>query len=225
MPGKEVIRRETKGLRLTLELGTKMLVSFRSQEEPVKAVFVGMEPGGYLILRLPSGAGMSDHLYEGNKAVVKYVSFGNVYGFQSEVSSYLFKRNLVLVIMTYPSAVEVYELRGERRVEVHLPAEVKTPAGTHRGFILDLSPSGCRFAFREDEQPLPDLEAGAEVSVSVRLLGMQGQQNIICRVRNVFQGSIKSELGLSFKKLSDEVLEAIKVYVDEVSDFLELHSL
>lgn len=221
MTGEKILRKETQGQRLNLEIGTRMMVSFPGLDDPLKSVFVGMEPGSYLILRFPVGGVLHDHLYEGNSAVVKYVSYGNVYGFQTQVVGYIFKKNLRLVVFNYPPTIEIYELRKEERIDVYIPAEMADGTNRYHGFILDLSPSGCRFALGEAADEVPDsVMTGRRVNLSVQLLGWEGKHDIVCLVRNVHHEMSMLSLGLGFERIDDRVRTGIKDYVEQVSSFL-----
>lgn len=207
--------------RLNVDLGTVMLVTFARSSRPLKALFVGMENSQYLILRLPPGAGVHDHLFAGNKAVVKFIAGGQVFGFQSQVMAYLYKQRLILTLMTYPQEVETHRLRKEQRVDFIVPARLNAGRTALKGFILDISPGGCRFALDSGGDNLVrDLTPGKKVSLSFEMIGKSGEQEVECQVKRVGREGSQVWCGLEFETLDESVTDGIREYVEEVSGFL-----
>ncbi|MEW5723975.1 MAG: flagellar brake protein [Thermodesulfobacteriota bacterium] len=208
--------------RLTAEIGTVMQVTFSRSSKPIKALFVGMEKNAYILLRFPPGAGIHDHLFEGNKAVIKYVAAGRVYGFQTAVIGYMYKRRLILVVLSYPRNLETHLLRGEQRVDFFAPATLSVAGNNLHGFVVDLSPSGCRFAFEASQDNPPfDFNVIQEVNLSFQVVGLEGYHDFGCQLKNTAQDGAVTSLGLQFNKVNPPVIQEIKDYVTRVSSFLE----
>ncbi|MFH1091540.1 MAG: flagellar brake protein [Pseudomonadota bacterium] len=208
--------------RLEAEIGTIMLVTFARTTKPIKALFVGMEAGSFVILRFPAGAGVHDHLYEGNPVVVKYFSDGNVYGFQTQVLGYLYKKRLVLVVLSYPEKVEVHHLRKEQRIDFFVPAKLTVAGNSVEGLVVDISPGGCCFSFEANPQNLVlDFDIIKEVTLSFALLGLKGERDFLCRIMNHKQEGNTVNLGLQFEKVDESISEAITRYVRQVAEFVK----
>jgi hypothetical protein len=202
------------------QIGDAMMVTFDRTDEPIKAVFTGMETGAFFILRLPPGAGVSDHLFEGNGAVIKYVSEGTVYGFRAEVAAYLYKKRLILVVFSFPRTVETHELRKEPRIGFLVPAELELADRRVNGFVVDISPGGCRFTTTLPPGDLPvDLQVVKEVALHFALVGLEGRQVINCEIKNVAQRQNGLSLGLQFSQPEDRITEGIRDYIVQVSGF------
>ncbi len=212
----------TKPLRLDAEIGTVMLVKFTRTTTPFKGIFIGMEPGSFFVLRLPAGAGVHDHLFEGNMVVVKYIHEGSVYGFRSSVSAYLYKKGLILALLAYPASMETHELRKEQRVDFLVPATLSSEEGSVKGFVLDISPSGCRFAMDPSYESSPiDFDLIKEVGITFEIIGVQGAKQFTCRVMSVIQDTPPISLGLEFDQVESSITKGIRKYVQQVSRFLE----
>ena len=209
--------------RLHAEIGTIMLATFYRTTKPYKARYVGMEGGQYLILRLPAGAGIHDHLYEGNQVVIKYVSEGRVYGFRTEITGYMYKKGLILAVLAYPEKVETHHLRGEMRVKYLAPAQLAVRGIAYNGFVMDISPGGCRVAVEvpESNDLSLNLEEGAEVRMTCQLVGVEGPHEFGCMVMNIREENGWVNLGLLFAEVNDDDVQTIDDYVREVSAFLE----
>jgi c-di-GMP-binding flagellar brake protein YcgR len=205
-----------------VELGTVMLVTFSRSSKPIKAMYVGTEPGNYIILRFPAGAGVHDFLFEGNEAVAKYLSDGTVYGFRTEVIGYLFKKRLILVVMACPDAVESHSLRKEHRVDFLVPAVVHADGFQTQGFILDISNNGCRFAAEGDKEKIAaHFGENKKVVLSTQLLGLEGSRNMGCVIKSAAVEENRLKLGLEFEQVEEAITRGIQEYVAQVSRFLE----
>ena len=219
---KEVDLFTAKPLRLGAEIGTVMLAKFARTTTPFKGTFIGMEPGSFFILRLPTGAGVHDHLFEGNQVVVKHLHDGIVYGFRSSVMAYLYKKGVILVLLDYPSSLETHELRKEQRVDFLVPATLSSEEGSVEGFVLDISPSGCRFAMDPSFESSPiDFDLIKEVTINFEIIGVQGAKQFNCRVKSIIQNHPPISLGLEFDQVERSITGGIRKYVQQVSRFLE----
>lgn len=207
--------------KLYLELGTAAMINFDRAQTPIKAVYVGMERGSYIILRCPTGVGVHDFLFEGNRAVVKYVSKGQVFGFKSKVMGYMFKKRLILVVMEYPDLVETHDLRGERRIEYLTPARLSTATHTVEGFVVDISTSGCKFVSDEPGADNINFIELKHVNLSFQLVGREGMYSFGCEVKNIRNEKKTISLGLMFSRVDAEAIQGVKEYVEQVSLFME----
>ena len=177
--GPEMDKGQNRENQVKAEIGTTMLATFSRTSQPFKAIYVGMEPGSYLILRFPPGTGIHDHLFEGNALVVKYVHGGKVYGFRTEVMAYLYKKRIILVVLAYPEIVETVALRKEQRIDFLVPARLTVAGEGLDGFIVDLSPSGCRFAMDVTPEHIPyDFKIIKEATIAFQLIGQEGMKEL-----------------------------------------------
>ena len=205
------------------ELGTGMLVTFARTATPFKTVFVGMEEHSYLIIRFPAGSRVHDYLYEGNEAVIKYISAGKVFGFRSEVVGYLFKKRLILVVFAYPKEIEIHQLRKEQRIEFLVPGVLKSGGAAWEGFVVDISPGGCRFSVTESSSGANQFEVavGSEANISFQLVGMEAHNQVSCKIKSVEKHHDLMSTGLEFKDADENITDAIRNYVQQASRFLE----
>ena len=210
------------GQRLNLDIGTKVKVEFEGGDMPVQALFVGMEINRYLILRLPGGAGLHEHLYEGKRLVVKYVSSGRIFGFQSRILAYMYKKGLIVAFLNYPEKVETYELRAQQRIECLIPAKLNIENQLMVGYVLDISSTGCLFGVPQNKKngaSAPALEEKGLLKMS--FLGIEGEQKISCLVKSINNSSNQLALGLMFEDIADALKEQLDAYVQKALSFIE----
>ena len=207
--------------KLELEQGTVMMTKFSRSADTMKARYIGMEKGAFIILRYPSGVGIHDHLYEGNDVVVKFISNGTVYGFQSKVLGYMYKKGLILVVLHYPQSLETHLLRNETRVDYVAPAEISVGGTKIQGFTQDISLSGGRFSYEvSPEVPEFDFNEIRDISLSLQVIGLEGARQVSCEVKSATpEGSFVS-LGLKFTDMDEETAQALGQYINQVALFL-----
>ncbi len=207
--------------RLNVELGTRVMVTFDEVLPPVKALFVGMEPSRYLILRLPASTGLNDHLYEGRKLVVKFVGSGKVFGFESGVIGYFIKKSMIITLLSYPMNIETFELRSSERIECYIPGKMEINGHTAKGFALDISPGGCKFGASDTDGPtLPETESGQLVNLYLQLPGLEGEQKITSIVKKVHPAGSSFSYGLQFEKMEPSIETHLNNYLQDIIQFM-----
>lgn len=221
MPDNDLQVEEKQGQRLHLELGTPMMLSLEGLDAQVRSVFVGMEVDKYVILSLPRVADFQDLLYPGNLAVVRYISAGKVYGFETKILGLFYKKPVRALYLVYPPQVEILNLRQVPRVDCYLPARAACHQNEIKGAVLDIGPHGLRFGSTQcHEGQLAAIKVDDPVVVSCQLPGLAEAQDLPCVVRNINIGQPMTTIGLAFADVSPEVVSAVENYVLEVSEFL-----
>lgn len=206
--------------KIQIAMGASVRMEFEGVDRSQSATFIGMEEGQYLILRLPSGTGLTDHLYEGKVVVVKFVNQGKVYGFKSTVMACLYKKGLIAVFIQYPMAVETFQLRASDRVECFVPSRVRVRGRDMSGFVLDVSPQGCRFGSAvADNSGVVEPAINDSVVLFLALLGVKGSQEISCVVKSFNKSNQIRFLGLMFQDISETVHSSLEKYVEQVTSF------
>lgn len=124
-----------------------------------KLTLIGYDTCKYLILKYPAQAGRNDYsdiLVEGNGAIVRYIiedERGECVAFSTSILAISFRPER-LIYLAYPKKIESRQLRETSRLPTHIPAKVSLHKGELdadnksllQGLIIDISPSGCRFA-------------------------------------------------------------------------------
>ncbi|MEW6264221.1 MAG: flagellar brake protein [Thermodesulfobacteriota bacterium] len=211
-------RPEAEGQRLSLEIGARVSLRFEGQEKVMKALFVGMDPGSFIVLRLSGLDGWHDHVFEGNRVNIRYVSSGMVYGFQSICQGFIFRQNLVLGLLSYPETVKAYDLRQDQRLDSCLPAALTMGIELYHGYVLDLSPSGCGFVLtRLADKAAFQGAVGEEVKLAFSLPGQDEPQIIACRIKNIRfeEESLMIGLQLDLKTEATYSLDLFRHFVQE----------
>ncbi len=221
MPDDDLKIEEKEGQRLHLELGTPMMLSLEGMDAQVRSLFVGMEVDKYVILSLPRVSDFQDQLYPGNLAVVRYISAGKVYGFETEILGLFYKKPVRALYLVYPPQVEILNLRQAPRVDCYLPARAVCHENEVKGAVLDIGSHGIRFGSNQfSEEHLATLKEDDPIVVSCHFPGLTEVQKLPCVIRNIHIGQPMTTLGLAFADVSPEVVKAIENYILQVSEFL-----
>jgi hypothetical protein len=187
------------GRRIGLEIGTRLTIGFEGLDAPVKAQFIGMEPGAFLILKLPELGDLPGRLSPGLKASARFVTSGLVYAFEARIMDLYEQAGLTLALLSYPRKIKPLELREEPRADSYIGAELAIGPETAPGHLIDLSPGGCRFVFNAGEdKPRAVVGLDQQVALQFTLPGRQEKQRLAARVKNIRHDGETLSLGLKF---------------------------
>lgn len=211
----EKTHRET-GVRLSLEIGMRMALTTGSQqgvEGRIACDLVGLVHFEYLILRLPWVPGLRSRLVGGATAVVRFVSEGELCGFQSPILTHIAKPSLLLFI-EYPEVIEKLALRQHKRVQCALPVQMHSRRGDAQGVIADLSRGGCRVAVDiRGQQGLRQTVADDVVVLRVPLNPEGVPLAVTATVRSVERDASRMMLGLAFTEADKEFWTALTEFL------------
>jgi len=204
----------SRGKHFRIGLGTTVQIQFSGVQGGIMAQMVGMKPDNYLIVHItPETAGL---VKTEDKAIVRYVYSGTVYGFSSSVLS-IISTPAPIVFLEYPEAFEFINLRKMDRLDCLLPCTARIGEVDYKGVILDISPGGCRVSIDLlNEIELPRGQIGEEVALRFEMVGITGVQNILAVVRNIRQDSKKYEFGMQFHSSDLDLKDGIERYVRSI---------
>lgn len=130
---------------------------------------IGMDPGRFLIIQIPTLPDIASKRYEKNHVVVSYFFSGSVCAFRCTLLG-LVKEIYRFAILSYPEAKEMINLRKHERISCIIDAEVNVEGQPYRGIVSDISKGGCSFEFdRTEQQAFPDLKIKNEIVISMHL--------------------------------------------------------
>ena len=214
---------EDKPVKLPAELGTPLMVKLAKIADQLKCTLVGVDENSSLVVRLPAPVNNGWNIQEQMGCVVRFISNGTVYGFNTFVQGKLIKDPLRLMFIAFPTSLEILNLRQSKRIACHLPAVITVDSVDMQGLALDIGSGGVSFVHKlpdPDADP-PNIYLGMEIPLRISLWGLAGEQTIICQVRNLNLSSESLALGMSFLKAEDAVSQCITGYVNKASACLD----
>ena len=212
-----------KGTRLAIEYGARLRLEIAGVEVPLESRMVGME-GEYLIITAPPNPqGALEHkIFEGNEMVVRYLSNGTVYSFQSKLRTSTSKP-LQLLFLEYPKVVQKDELRSRRRANCMIPATFAYRGEKRDGMIIDISTTGCRGTLHglNRKQQLFHLDTGKNLQISCKFPGVKVPAVMHGEVRSVKKNQQKLTLGIQFtRETPNDSLRLVAWYISTVENYL-----
>jgi c-di-GMP-binding flagellar brake protein YcgR len=203
-----------RGKILSIGLGTRMQIQLAGMDGQFKSNMVGLEPERFLIVQLPMMTGILNKLYEGNRATVRYMYSGSVYGFHSTVLHYITKPS-PLLFLTYPKTIEIIELRKSKRVDCFFPGQAEIQEKELQGAIVDLSNGGCKFSIdTSGEIRVPQMEVGENINLSFQLIGSAQPHTFPGKVRSISREQEKVVVGIQFDALDTKIIKSIDALIE-----------
>ena len=203
--------------RLSADFGTELQLEIDGVSMRLPTTLVGMDAGRFLIVRTPTASqlgGVGIKLFSGNRAVVRYIYRGSVYGFETTIIDAV-SSPFRLVFLAYPKVVTERNIRSNRRVNTSLPARLGEGEEAPGGLITDISIAGCQLEIRNDKlgEAQDALKPSSEVAMTMQLPGDSGEYRVHGTIRNRQRREQTTEFGIAFGELEEDVQLAIDGYV------------
>ena len=198
------------GPNLTMEPGMDLDIEIVGTQTRQRGHFIGMEPGRYLILAVPEAKtpdDMAGKFVPGKPVAVHYFYRGTAYRFESPVLA-IFLQPAHLVFLRYPRTIEERCIEERRRVDCYLPARLKLGDRLVDGTVTDISATGCRCRLKNATLDAAGVGLDAiplVLAIIFPQLGDQPELTLNTAIRNRQQDREKTEIGLEFLGLSDEL--------------------
>ena len=217
-----------------LPVGIPLQIEINDVSVKMNSMSVGYLSDTCLIIKYPNTGGfgsISNKLYKGNRITVRYISNGNVFGFQSDLIG-VATEPVRLLFLEYPKSVARHSLRATKRVGCYLPADLVIdhmksedflPEVFQGGIVEDISESGCNYRMIKDfpDTPFPAIEVGDAVALSLRLPGSEKEFQLLGDVRRVEKDLRKASVGIQFREVTDDKKRGIIDYISTVEKFLD----
>ena len=198
---------------LQSEIGTELHLELDGTEGRVLTTLIGVAKNKLLIISIPEKLalqlGAEDSLPE---ATLRGISRGQAFGFKVPALRVLSEPD-ALLILDYPSSIQIQAIRKNRRVKCLLPAKFGQDTTGVPGVIADLSNSGCHFQASSElnDHQKAIVQLGQVVLMSFALPGREAPKTIEAVVRNTYVNDATIHIGFEFR----DVDSATKNVLDE----------
>lgn len=208
-----------KKTQLQLSVGEKFLIHFSGETDNIKTEVVGFSNEDFVIIRAPLKPGIKQKVLDNEEIIVRYFNEGIVYGFKSNLINYLNKPEPLLFI-TYPSNIEIMELRKNKRVNCNIPAKIYIEDQDYQGLILDISIQGCRiFIDGLKKSEMNKFVQEGPINLDLSLLTEQANVRIKGTIKNINNQQNSVFLGIQFDSQADS-LKPVSDYLEYVENML-----
>lgn len=204
--------------RVTLEIGHELYLEVEGVQTQLRSHLVGMEPGHFLILAMPDTkipGGVGYKFAPGRPVVVRYLHRGTIFGFESLVVDSI-NQPARLIFMRCPRIIEERDIRERRRVDCFLPVTLKIGDKDVEGMVTDISETGCKCRIKTTALAAEKIGADAIPATLPITLGQIGGAESLAvntAVRNRRQDRERTELGLAFQDLTDEMRAKLTEFI------------
>ena len=219
------------GKSFALPVGTPLQIEVEGVTPRLNSLSVGWLPGYYLIIKQPvTGFGsIASKLFRGAKITVRYISDGDIFAFQSEVTG-VTTESPRLILLAYPALVVRRSLRGSRRVLCYLPAELLKEQDrgggmrvqiAYRGIISDISLSGCGFDMMKGsaDEALPEVAQNETVKLRVEFPGLENKIELLGEIRRSQREGRRLNVGVKFHRAPEPVKSSIAHYIQTMKKY------
>lgn len=207
------------GKRITVDIGIPIKLELEGIEIPLHSIVIGFENNKYIIIKAPEPFSRVEHkLFKGNDLIVRYISEGTVYAFQSRVLEVITKP-LALLFIEYPRIIQHHELREQRRLNCHIPTRVILGENENIGCILDLAVSGCRCLIQAAKNPGLLLRCEVDNILTLKCIFPGSTEMITLKgtVKNMKSTRKEIDLGINFDpNLPDESRKVLAWFLSAI---------
>ncbi len=199
-------------------------IQITSREKRYISILRGVVGPKHLVVDVPLVGGKKFYPDYSSVITVRFLLNGAVYGFKTGIIRV--HEKFGLIVLEYPDSISKVELRKSERLNVMISAVITTGCETDSdtgqtwtmetldGAILDISEIGALLAVNSSDL----IDVGHTVTISAALPGGIRVDSLNAEIRNVKPSSRKLLLGVSFSRVDDKNMGAIrKFYNDCVS--------
>ncbi len=192
-----------------MNIGTILRLQIEGTRRRLSCELIGVDDGECLIVKMPPLHTMENIpklLVNGNEITVKYMYKGTMFGFQSTIID-LIHKPFKLVFIKYPDKIDSFDVRGNKRVECFLPANVKIAEHIIEGSITDISRAGCLFTIdtHEHEGLINLLELNSGIRIGFYLPGIAEELSADADQKSIKIDTDGSSIGIEFVEMDSSV--------------------
>lgn len=199
---------------MDIQIGTKISLKFKDNQQEPECIFVGLEAPNYLIIRLPQAI-EGTAIQEGRSLQATFTTSGNFYRMKTSILYFLEKYQLIF--LSYPHEYEINALRKESRINCNIPATVTIQRKSLKGLITDISNNGCQFSVKIPTTfKLYRVSVLTDIDLSLSALGQSDQTRLKGKVRNTNIDEKKIVLGIEFDQLEDHFTQRLSGFIEKM---------
>lgn len=205
------------GSRLEIPPGAQLTLGCADSDRTFAAEFVGNCGRDCLLARFPDQDGAREALPPRAAVTVRFLHPDyNLCGFTTAVAGVVMEP-LPLLVLDYPAAAGVLDLRRQERVNCFLPSRVFCDDGANQALITSLSPDGCRLVAEAADWAAPArYRVGASLACNFRLFDFLDELFVPGLVRHAQARSDRVCLGVQFAAMVPGDRAKVADYVRQV---------
>lgn len=214
---KDIERHFDNGKRVSIDMGTEVLMQISGVAGRLPSLFVGMDASQYMIFKMPRAqVSLASKITKGCGVIIRYRYQGRIFGFQSTILGTVSEPYAVMFIRA-PDVVEEHNLRKKHRIDCYFPCEVEIGEQREPGVVVNISLSGCRCIF-SSLRSSRDVLAGLRDKPIKMIAEIDEQEESLVvpgRILSAqqFHGAVSA--GINFDELEESTSLRLKTHMTE----------
>lgn len=169
--------------------------------------FRGYSYPKYILLDGPTSHGSPVVAVSGAPYVVRFVSGGMVYGYDSMLMKQ-YTTPVNLWVMRYPDEIQTVNLRKSQRVSTFIPSTLTSAQGDVTGALIDISEGGGLFS----SPNRVEAQSGQSAHMDMALPGGERVEGLECKICSIKSVNGKVLLGINFNPRDTANIQKIKSF-------------
>jgi hypothetical protein len=208
-----------KAKNICIDIGNRVYLEIDGINFSAICIFIGMLRDEFMLITFPRQyKTIKNHLFSGNKMVVKYLYDGSVYAFKTSVIETI-TSPVKAIAIEYPKVVQQRELRVVKRNDVVIPGRVTAKNIEFKTVIFDISKKGCRFTYKDKKSNVNALGEGDLLRVYIQFPGVADEIGVMACARNVKREHGKLSIGAEFQDITKPFLTALMHFLYSIEDY------
>ncbi|MDY6972061.1 MAG: flagellar brake protein [Thermodesulfobacteriota bacterium] len=190
---------------ISIESGTSLELTVEGTESSWRSILVGIRPNEYIVITPPPDFdSVKDKFFRGDKIVVNYLFRNKFCEFTTKFIE-IASNPIELILLGYPESIRTCERRSHKRINCFVSAEVEIKdergGGPTKGFIRDMSKTGCCFVFKASKTERLPFGLNEKVSLRCIFPGIPGGQEALGEVKSIQTEGEEMAVGIRFGTL------------------------
>ena len=217
----DIVEKSDDGMRITADVGDELIIQIEETNIRFKSNLVGVERDAYLIVKTPSISGIGNKITAGDTVIVRYLSEGSVFGFESTIEGSIV-RPARLVFIKYPKFVECKSIRRFKRISCNIPSTGEINGAEFKGMIVDISKGGCRFSCQlHRRNDASSIKIDDDVDLSLKVMDSSENLYVMGTIRNLIQDSAHLNMGIQFNLEDEDNMHKLDKFIENIMMYVE----
>ncbi len=200
-----------------MKVGTRLKIQIEGSKAKLESELMGIEDNQCLLIKMPpiyTVINDSKFVYKGKAIFVRYQTKGSVFGFQSHIITFNSNTEKTISI-AYPHEVENFDLRGNKRIDCYLPANVIIEDHVLHGGIINISEEGCLIVIdpAETESSKDLLKINDNLNMSFQLPGVREDLYVTALQKNLVMSMEDVRIGIKYVDMDLKVQAKLHSFI------------
>ncbi|MBI4949157.1 MAG: PilZ domain-containing protein [Deltaproteobacteria bacterium] len=192
---------------IPVDLGAEVLLEILKFNLRIKSMFVGMEFGQYLIVRLSPNdliGTFRSEMMRDSPVIFRFLHKGVVYGFDTEIQN-IVSAPAKIVFLKYPKMIVESKTVTTERHSCNIPGMTMFGNEFVDLSVIDISPEGCRAIIMSVKEALYGLiQVNKIIEIKLQLPRTNESFALKGKIRNLSKDTDRITVGVQFDEMTGE---------------------